>query len=301
MIRRIDNSIQWKSLYLMMLPGILYFVIFRYGSIYGLIIAFKDFRVLDGILASPWVGFKHFEKLISTPVFGRIIFNTLKISLLKLFLGFSPPIILALMLNEVGNLNLRKFIQTISYLPHFISWVIISGILFAFLNPGDGLINSIIMRSGGRAINFLTDDTWFISLLVGSEIWKEVGWGAIIYLAALSGIDQQLYEAARIDGASRWEQIKYISFPSILPVIAIMLILRMGNVFEAGFEQIYILYNPQVYDVADVIDTWVFRNGIVQFRFSIATAVGLAKSIIGMILILLSNWSIKLLGEDGLW
>jgi putative aldouronate transport system permease protein len=138
------------------------------------------------------------------------------------------------MLNEVGNLNLRKFIQTISYLPHFISWVIISGILFAFLNPGDGLINSIIMRSGGRAINFLTDDTWFISLLVGSEIWKEVGWGAIIYLAALSGIDQQLYEAARIDGASRWEQIKYISFPSILPVIAIMLILRMGNVFEAG-------------------------------------------------------------------
>lgn len=285
----------------MLLPGVAYFLIFRYGPIYGIVIAFKDYRVLDGILASPWVGFKHFEAFLTAPYFGRIMRNTLVISLLKLAAGFPAPIILALMLNEVRIARLKKFIQTVSYLPHFISWIIISGILFAFLAPSGGLINEWIKSLGGQSIAFMTHKTWFVVVLVVSSIWKSVGWGAIIYLAALSGISPDLYEAATMDGANRLQQIRHISLPGIQSVIILLFILNLGHLLDAGFEQIYILYTPQVYEVADIIDTWVFRNGIEQFRFSLSAAAGVFKSVIGMALLLGSNKLAKLWADQGIW
>jgi putative aldouronate transport system permease protein len=296
-----EKPLKYLPLYLMLLPGIIYYLVFRYGPIYGVVIAFKDFRVLDGIMASPWVGFKHFEALFSSPYFGRIMKNTLTISLLKLIVGFPPPIILALMLNEVRIKRLKKLIQTVSYLPHFLSWIVISGILFAFLAPGSGLINHWIKNAGGQVIPFMMDKTWFLLVIVLSSVWKEVGWGAIVYLAALSGISPDLYEAATMDGASRVQQMWYISIPGMQPVIILMLILRLGYLLNAGFEQIYILYNPLVYEVADIIDTWVFRNGIEQFRFSLATATGVFKSVIGMALLLTSNKLAKQWSDQGIW
>jgi putative aldouronate transport system permease protein len=295
------NVSKWWVLFLMMLPGIVYYIIFRYGPMYGVIIAFKDYRILDGMAASPWVGFKHFNALFKSPMFGRIIRNTLVISFLKLCIGFPPPIILALLLNELRIPRLKKIIQTVTYLPHFLSWVIISGILIALFSPGDGLVNNWLKLAGQTPISFLTEKYWFVAVLVFSEIWKEVGWGAIIYLAALSGINPELYEAATIDGATRGQQILHVSLPSIIPVIILMFILRLGRILDAGFEQIYILYSPQVYEVSDIIDTWVFRNGIEQFRFSVATATGLFKSAIGLVLIVGSNKLIKTLTGNGIW
>ncbi len=288
-------------LYVMLLPGIAYFAIFRYWPIYGLVLAFKDFRVLEGIMASPWAGFKHFEALFASPLFMRSIRNTVVISLLKLVVGFSPPIILALMLNEVRIAAVKKVIQTVSYLPHFLSWVIVYGILLALLGPGSGLINQWIKSAGGEVIPFLTHKRWFLVVIVLSDVWKSVGWGAIIYLAALTSISPSLYEAATVDGASRLQQIWYISLPSIRPVAVLILILRMGQMLNAGFGQIYVLYNPLVYETADIIDTWVFRNGIEQFRFSLATAAGFFKSVIGLILVLSANKLAKMFADQGIW
>lgn len=292
---------KWWVVYLMMLPGILYFVIFRYGPIGGLAIAFQDFRVLKGMTGSPWVGFKHFQAMFSSPVFGRVMLNTLTISVLKLVTGFAPPILLALMLNEMRFKRLKKFIQTVSYLPHFISWIIVAGLLFALLSPGEGIVNALIKKAGGESIQFMTDPGWFLAVLVISEIWKGLGWGAIVYLAALSGIDPGLYEAARLDGASRLMQIRHISIPCISGVIVLMFILRLGYILDAGFEQIYILYNPQVYPVADILDTWVYRNGIEQFRFSISAATGMFKSTIGLILVLAGNALSRKFAGSGIW
>ncbi len=285
----------------MMLPGIVYFVIFRYGPIGGLVIAFQDFKVLKGMFHSPWVGLKHFEAMFASPVFGRIMWNTLNISVLKLAAGFGPPIILALMLNEMRFRRLKKFIQTVSYLPHFISWVIVAGLLLALLSPGDGIVNALIKSAGGQSVQFMTDQRWFVFVLVASEVWKGLGWGAIVYLAALSGIDPGLFEAARLDGASRLMQIRHISLPSISSVIVLMFVLKLGYILDAGFEQIYILYNPQVYPVADILDTWVYRNGIEQFRFSISAATGLFKSTIGLALVLGGNALSRKLTDSGIW
>jgi len=287
-------------LYLLMLPGIIYYLIFRYGTIYGIVIAFKDFQILKGILGSPWVGFKHFRTVFGSPVFGRILRNTLMISSLKLVFGFFPPIILALLLNEVRLYRVKSFIQTVSALPHFLSWVIVSGIVLIFLSPS-GLVNQWVKASGGQVIPFLTNDRWFIAVLILSQVWKEVGWGAIIYLAALTGINPELYEAAIVDGANRLQRMWYISIPGIQSVIVLMLTLRLGYIMHAGFEQIYILYNPQVYEVADIIDTWVFRNGIEQFRFSLAAAAGVFQSAVGMTLLLLSNYLAKRWTDYSIW
>jgi putative aldouronate transport system permease protein len=288
-------------MYVMLLPGIVYYTIFRYWPIYGLVLAFKDFRVLDGIMASPWVGLKHFEALLSSPLFVRSIRNTITISLLKLVVGFSPPIILALMLNEVRITAVKRVIQTVSYLPHFLSWVIIYGILLALLGPGRGLLNQWIKDAGGEVIPFLTHKNWFVVVLIASDIWKNVGWGAIIYLAALTSISPTLYEAATVDGASGAQKIWHISMPSIRPVVILILILRLGYMLNAGFEQIYILYSPLVYETADIIDTWVFRSGIEQFRFSLATAAGLFKSLTGLALVLSANKLAKRFAEQGIW
>lgn len=292
---------KWGYLYLLMLPGILYFLVFRYWPIYGLVIAFKDFRVFDGITASPWVGLEHFEALFANPLFMRSIRNTLVISILKLFFGFAPPIILALMLNEVRWSKFKRSVQTVSYLPHFLSWIIIYGILLALLSPGQGLINQWIKAAGGQVIPFMTSGPWFLVVVVASDIWKDVGWGAIIYLAALAGINPSLYEAATLDGANRLQQVRYISLPGIQPVIVLLLILRLGYMLDAGFEQIYILYNPLVYNVGDILDTWIFRNGIEQFRFSIATAASLLRSVVGFALVMSANWFAKRWAGQGIW
>jgi putative aldouronate transport system permease protein len=285
----------------MLLPGILYFLVFRYWPIYGLIIAFKNFRVLEGINGSPWVGFANFQTLFDSPLFLRSLRNTVVISGLKILIGFPMPIVLALMLNEVRQKGIKRVIQTISYLPHFLSWIIIYAILIALFSPARGLVNQAIIDMGGEAIKFLTDPAWFVGVLIGSDIWKEIGWGAIIYLAALTSISPELYEAASIDGASRLQQVLHISLPGILPVILLMFILRMGSVLDAGFDQVYILYNPLVYETSDIVDTWVFRNGIEEFRFALSTAASVFKSGFGLLLLLGANRTAKRLTGQGIW
>jgi putative aldouronate transport system permease protein len=301
-LRRILAKLgRFWPLYVMLLPGILYYVVFRYWPIYGLVIAFKNFRVLEGIDGSPWVGLANFQALFDSPLFIRALRNTVIISGLKLFIGFPMPIILALMLNEVRHKGAKRIIQTISYLPHFLSWVIIYALLLALFSPARGLVNQAIIDMGGSAINFLTDPNWFVGVIVGSDIWKEIGWGAIIYLAALTSISPELYEAASIDGASRWQMVRFISLPGIMPVILLMFILRMGTILDAGFDQIYIIYNPLVYSTSDIVDTWVFRNGIEEFRFALSTAASVFKSVFGLGLLLSANKLARRFSGQGIW
>ncbi|MBW8351464.1 ABC transporter permease subunit [Bacillus sp. IITD106] len=290
-----------KYLYLLLLPGLIYLIIFKYLPMYGVVIAFKDFNMFSGIMNSPWVGLEQFERLFRTPDFQQIFMNTLIISVLKLLFGFPAPIILALLLNELRHMVFKRFTQSILYLPHFVSWVIFAGIIITFLNPVDGLFNYIIKLFGGEPIHFLTSKDHFRSILIISDVYKEMGWGTIIYLAAMTGVSPDLYEAARMDGANKFKQMWHVTLPSIRPVILIMLILSLGNILEAGFFQIYLLYSPLVYDVADIIDTYVYRRGIQEANYSLATAAGLFKSLIALVLIVTANKIVKKTGQDGLW
>ncbi|AEE97719.1 ABC transporter permease [Mahella australiensis] len=292
---------EFKYLYIMLIPGITYFVVFHYIPMYGVTIAFKDFKIMQGIIDSPWVGLKYFKQAFESPFFAQTLWNTFIISVYKLLWGFPAPIILALLLNEVKNSIFKRTIQTISYLPHFLSWVVIGGILTDMLSPQTGVVNNIIKMFGGEPIYFMASKEWFRTVLVASDIWKEVGWGSIIYLAALSGIDPQLYEASQIDGANRWQQTWHITLPGIRGTIAILLILRLGNILNAGFEQIFIMYNSAVYEVSDIIDTWVYRIGLQGMQYSLATAVGLFKSLIGLVLVVAANWVTHRMGESGIW
>lgn len=293
---------QFKALYVMLAPGVVYYILFKYLPMYGVIIAFKDFNMMDGILASDWAQpwNKHFIAFFNSPYFSQLLTNTFLISLYKLVFGMLPPVLMALLLNECRIGWFKSLVQTLTYMPHFLSWVIIYGILLALLSESSGLINQWIKNAGGDAIPFLTSTSTFRSILVGSEIWQNLGWGAIIYLAAMTGIDPTLYEAARVDGASRMRMIWHITLPGIRSVIVMLLILRLGHILDAGFEQIYIMYNIQVYPVADIIDTWVFRTGLQQLNFSLASAVGLFKAGIGLVLVLASNKIAKRWG-DGIW
>lgn len=293
--------IKYWDLYLIMVPGILYFIIYKYVPMWGVAIAFKDFSLFQGFFKSEWVGLKHFNRMFEAEEFYRIFRNTLLISLYKLFWGFPAPIIVALMLNELRNMFYKRTIQTIIYLPHFLSWVIVGGILINILQPSTGIVNSIIKFFGFEPIYFLADENWFRSVLVASDLWKSVGWGSILYLAALAGIDPQLYEAARVDGANKWQQTWHITLPALTPTIVILFILQMGNILDVGFEQVFILLNPLVYSVGDVIETYVYRVGIVQGQFSYTTAVGLFKSVISLILVIIANQVAKKLGQNGIW
>lgn len=288
-------------LYLMILPGVLYFLIFRYYPMYGAIIAFKDYRVLEGFTGSPWAGFKHFRTIFASPNFYNVLTNTLLISVYKLFFGLPIGVIMALLLNEVRIAAFKRSVQTITYLPHFLSWVVIFGVLLTTLSPGTGLLNKAIVGVGGEPINFLADPNWFRSVLVASDIWKDLGWGAIIYLAALAGISPSLYEAAAVDGATRWHRIRHITLPGLVPVIVLVTLLRIGNLLSAGFEQVFVLYNPSVYGVADIIDTWVYRQGIQGFQFSVSAAVGLFKGAVGCLMLVSANWVAKRFAGTGLW
>jgi len=290
-----------RYLYLLLLPGLLLILVFRYAPMYGVVIAFQDYNIYKGIGGSEWVGLAQFERLFRSPDFGEILRNTVLISLYKLVASFTLPIVLSLLLNELRNEIFKRISQSIIYLPHFISWVIFSGIIITFLNPVDGLVNTVIKQFGGMPIDFLGDVRYFRSVLVVSDIYKEVGWGTIIYLAAITGVNADLYEAARIDGASRLRQTWHVTLPAIRPVIVILVILSLANVLEAGFQQIFLLYNALVYDVADIIDTYVYRVGIQEANYSYATAAGLFKSFVAMTLILTVNKLVKKFGQDGLW
>jgi putative aldouronate transport system permease protein len=292
---------RYRMVYLILLPGLIYFAIFRYGPLYIAQIAFKDFEPLLGVEGSPWVGFQNFMTFFHSFYFTQLITNTLIISTAKLIFGLPPAIILAIALSEARFLKLARLTQTVSYLPHFLSWVVMFGVLLGLLSPSEGLVNQAIGHAGIQPIDFMTDPNWFRAILVGSDIWKETGWGAIIYLAALLAIDPAQYEAAAIDGASRLQRIWYISLPGIKEVIVLVTLLRLGNILDAGFEQIFVLYSIPVYSVSDVIDTWVYRQGLLNFQFSLATAVGLFKGVFGLILIVIANRVAKRLAGTGLY
>jgi len=292
----------WKHrwFYLLLILPLTYYAIFRYIPIYNAQIAFKDFRALAGVEGSPWVGFEHFETFFRSFYFKELIFNTVIFSTAKLILGLPVAVILALAIHESQLLRFRSLVQTATYLPHFLSWVIMFGIMLALFSPSSGMVNEVIKSFGGRPISFMTSPDWFRQLVVGSDIWKETGWSTILYLAALLGINPDLFEAAAVDGASRWRRIWHISIPSIVPVMVLVTLLRIGNILDAGFNQIFILYSVPVYSVGDIIDTWVYRS-VLDLQFSIGTAVGLFKGVIGLVLILVANSSAKRFADQSLF
>jgi putative aldouronate transport system permease protein len=290
-----------RYLYLLLLPGLIYFIVFKYFPMYGLIISFKDFSIFKGIWASEWVGFAQFEKLFYYRNFWAILRNTALISGMKILFGFPVPIILAVLMNEIINLKFKKITQTMLYLPHFISWVVLGGIIFIFLNPSYGLVNELVKAFGGQPVDFLLQPRYFRGLIVLTDIYKDAGWGTVVFMAAISGINPELYDASYIDGANRFQRMRYITIPSIKSVIIIMFILRIGYILEAGFFQIFVLYSPAVYEVGDIIDTYVYRQGIKNANYSLAAAAGLFKSLIALILVILTNKTAKLFKEASLW
>lgn len=291
---------KFKVVYLMAIPIFLYYLIFHYGPMYGASIAFKDFSPAKGIIRSPWVGLKYFREFFSSYYFFSTLKNTLLISVYELFWGFPAPIILALMLNEIKNTKFKRTVQTVTYMPHFISLVVICGLIIDF-TATDGLINNIISFFGGKPSNLLINPRLFRTIYVSSGIWQSAGWNSIIYLAALSGIDQELYDAATVDGAGKWRQTLHVTIPGISSTIIILLILRMGRMLSVGFEKIILLYNPLVYETADVISSFVYRKGLLDANYSYASAVGLFNSVINFILLVISNNISKRLSETHLW
>ncbi|RCW46377.1 carbohydrate ABC transporter membrane protein 1 (CUT1 family) [Paenibacillus prosopidis] len=290
-----------RALYQMILPGFLFFVIFKYIPMGGLVIALQDYQPYLGILNSPWVGFEHFERLFTEPMFFTILRNTLLLFFMNLLFYFPIPIILALMLNEVRREAFKRIVQTIVYIPHFMSWVIIVSISFVMLSMDRGIINELLVLMGLEKVNFLMSNEWFRPMYVLQIIWREAGWGTIIYLAAMAAIDPGLYEAARIDGANRFRQIWHITLPSIRSVIMVLLILKIGDVLELGFEHIYLLLNSMNREVAEIFDTYVYTAGLRQGQFSYSTAVGFFKSVVGLILVMGANWLSKKAGEEGIY
>ncbi len=290
-----------KYMYLMLVPAILYYIIFCYVPMGGIIIAFKKFNPMRGILASDWVGLRHFQQLFGLKKFYSVLWNTISISFTRLIWGFPFPIIISLLLNELRLNRFKRVIQTAIYIPHFISWVVLGGILTNLLSADSGIINAVIKALGGKAVGFLTDKRYFIPTMVVSMIWKTFGWNTIIYLAALTSVDPQLYEAAIVDGANRWHQLWHITIPCILSTIVVVLILRIGSLMQAGFEQIFVLYHPGVYSNADIIDTYVYRIGLTEGKFEMATAVGLFKSVVNFALIVIANKLARMFGEEGVY
>lgn len=291
---------EWQ-IYLMLAPTIIWFIVFLYKPMYGLQIAFKDYSVFRGIEGSAWIGFEHFQALFSNPQFIRAIENTVLISLYSLLFGFPVPIILALMFNEIINAVYKRSAQTIVYLPHFISTVIISGIVITAFSPSAGIVNTVLGWFGIDSVYFLTKPEWFRPIFIGSGIWQEAGFGSIIFLAAIAGINPSLYESAVVDGASRWQMMWKITIPSIMPTIIIMLIIRIGNVLEVGFELIILLYQPATYETADVINTFIYRQGLQSGQYDLAAAAGLFNAVVAFILVMVANSVSKRLSRTSLW
>jgi len=290
-----------KWLYLMIAPGLIYFLVFKYIPMYGLIISFQDYKPFRGITGSEWVGLEHFRRLFAEPDFLNILSNTLILFSLNILIYFPIPIILALMLNELRISFFRRFFQTLIYLPHFMSWVIIVSIGYVMLTMDGGIINELLSWMGFEKINFLLNSAWFRPTYIIQVIWREAGWGTIIYLAAIASVDTQLYEAARMDGAGRLRQIWHITLPAIRSVIIVLLILKIGDVLELGFEHVYLLLNSMNRDVAEIIDTYVYTAGLRQMKFSYSAAIGFFKSIVGLILVVIANRLAKKFGEEGVY
>lgn len=287
-------------LYLMALPAIIYFLVYCYAPMAGLYIAFTDYKITDGIFSGEWVGLKWFIRFFQGPYFGRLLRNTLLLSLETLLWGFPIPIIFALVLNEIRSARFKKIAQTVTYLPHFISIIVICGLVVDFTSM-DGLINTIIQMFGGEPIAFLAKPEWFRTVYVSSEIWHTFGWNSIVFLAALTSIDTQQFEAARLDGASRLQQVIHISLPSIVPTIVTVLLMRIGHIMSLGFEKVFNLYGPATYETADIISTYVYRQGILGANYSSAAAIGLFNSVINLILVVLMNKVSRKLTETSLW
>ncbi len=292
---------KYKMLYLLIAPGLLYLLIFRYIPMYGLVIAFEDFTIFQGVFGSKWIGLTVFRKLLNNQLFWRAVQNTVRISLLRLVFAFPAPIIFALLLNELKLSKFRRITQTVSYLPHFVSWVVLAGILDVFINPTNGVIIVLLKNLGYNPVNVMTSNAWFVPMLIITDIYKTIGYGSIVFLAAISSVDQEMYESAIIDGATRLQRVWYITLPSIIPVVCIMFIFNIGHIMDGGFTQIFLLYNSLVYKTADIIDTYIYRAGIVSSNYTIGAAASFFKSTIGMILILLSNYGVRLFKQTGLW
>lgn len=293
-------------IYAMMAPALLLFLVFSYLPMVGIIISFNDYKInkgFAGIFQSKWVGFQWFQRFFESYYFKRLMVNTLTVNIMKLIIGFPAPILFALLLNEVRNKYFKKIVQTVSYMPHFVSWVVVMQILNGLLSPTQGVVNNLIKSFGGEAIYFVNEVKYYYPLIIGTAVWKGFGWGSIVYLAAIAGVDVEMYEAAVLDGCSRIKQAWYITLPSIKSLIVMMLILNMGGLINADFQQIFVYVgsNTALYDIADVIDTYVYRIGLSSMKMSYATAIGLFKSVISLIMLTLADFVSKRLGEDGIF
>ncbi|TYP78245.1 putative aldouronate transport system permease protein [Paenibacillus methanolicus] len=306
-IRKKRAAIPWKEirrnklLYLMILPGFLFFIAFKYLPMGGLVIAFQDYQPFLGIKDSPWVGFKHFERLFTEPTFWMLLRNTLVLFFMNIVFFFPLPIILALMLNEVRHRFFKGAVQTIIYIPHFLSWVIIVSICYVFLTVDGGVVNELLAAMGFAKINFLTSAEWLRTMYIGQIIWKELGWSTIIFISAITVVDPQLYEAAEMDGAGRLRKMWHVTLPAIRPVIITLLILKIGSTLDLGFEHMYLLLNSLNREVAEIFDTYIYTAGLKNGQLSYSTTVGLFKGLVGLILVILANKLAKKMGEDGVY
>ncbi|MBE1445884.1 ABC transporter permease [Paenibacillus sp. OAS669] len=295
------DLIRDRWLYLILFPGVVYFIIFKYVPMWGLVMAFQDYKPHLGFSGSPWVGLKHFERFFTEPQFWMLFRNTIVLAVYNLLFFFPLPIVLALMLNEVRKEAFKRLTQTLLYLPHFVSWVVAVGIFYILFTTEGGVVNEMIARLGMEKIPFLLSEDWFRPMIISQSIWKEAGWGTIIFLAALSGVDLQLYEASRMDGAGRWRQLWHITLPAIRSTIVILFILRLGSFLDTGFEHIFLMLNSMNREVGEVFDTYVYLKGLTQAQYSYSAAVGMFKSLVGLVLVLGANWLAKRFGEEGVY
>lgn len=295
------NLVYYKEYYLMLIPGLLFFLVFCYGPMYGLIIAFQDYYPLKGVSGSAFVGLKHFRALFTDPFFLSVLRNTIVISIYKLLICFPAPIVLCLALNEIKSMRFKKVAQSISYLPHFISWVVVSGIIIEFLSPSRGPINILLQNLGFNPVFFVAEPKCFRGVLVLSDLWKSIGWGSIVYLAAVTSVDPTLYEAAEMDGAGRIKKIIHVTMPALAPIITVMFIMESGKILNDSFEQVYNFLTPSTYAVGDVISTFVYRMGIQKMQYSFTTAVDLFKNGISFMLVILTNYIARKTNDYALW
>ncbi len=287
---RRQRRLRELPLHLMLLPGLALILVFHYVPMFGIVMAFQNFKPAKGFFGSKWVGMENFVYMAKLPNMGSVLFNTVFIAVMKIIVGMVVPIFVALMLNEIGSKKFKRTVQTVVYFPHFLSWVILGGVLMDVLSPSSGIVNDIIRLFGGKPIYFLGDKGWFPYTMVITAVWKNFGYDTIVYLAALTNVDRNLYEAAAMDGATRVKQTWHVTLPGILPIVTLMGVLNLGNILNAGFDQIFNLYSPSVYSTGDIIDTFVYRLGLEQAQFSVSTAVGLFKSVISIIMVSLSNY-----------
>lgn len=296
----ISQMKKYYPFYLFLIPALVIVILFSYAPMYGIIIAFKDFKMARGILGSEWVGFAHFQKIFSDPNFYRVLFNTIRLSVLSLVTSFPVTIIFALLVNELMNMKFKRVVQTITYLPHFLSWVVVGGFVYQLLSPSNGLINSILVSLGvlDKPIYFMAEQDMFTPIFLITNLWKSTGYSIVIYLAAIAGIDPGLYEAAIIDGANRFQRVLYVTLPALAPTICTLLILNISSLMSVGFDPIFNLYNPATYPTADVISTYVYRKGMVEAKYDLTTAIGLFQNVVGVILILISNWLARKANPD---